>query len=301
MYRYAYDNCPVCGLTFTDNDDVVVCPECGTPHHRSCYNNFGGCANAEKHSEGFTFSSSTPSAAEENTKSSSAETSYHTQNTAADNSASDSADSSSAPFGNIISDSDKIEGVPVGDLKKYIGSAWMYYIPLFLAKVKGMRIFRINFSAFIGSYMWLLARKFYLYGFISGLLVLLSNLYMDFYVVYAKNAGINLMDVSTFLEAEDPKIMIGYYAYMLASNIPLILSVLTGIFANKLYMKKSINAVKKINKESKTAEEFNKQLSKKGGLNMPLLYTTFAVMVSYLILTERGIIANLMQKLIDII
>ena len=31
-----YNNCvcPVCKKQFEDGDDIVVCPECGTPHHR---------------------------------------------------------------------------------------------------------------------------------------------------------------------------------------------------------------------------------------------------------------------------
>lgn len=41
--------CPVCNNKFTDEDDVVVCPECGTPHHRECYFSNGGCFNADKH------------------------------------------------------------------------------------------------------------------------------------------------------------------------------------------------------------------------------------------------------------
>ena len=51
--KYTHNNCPVCGVEFTENDDIVVCPECGTPHHRSCYKDNGGCINASLHSEGF--------------------------------------------------------------------------------------------------------------------------------------------------------------------------------------------------------------------------------------------------------
>ena len=29
--------CPVCDKQFKKGDDVVVCPECGAPHHRECY------------------------------------------------------------------------------------------------------------------------------------------------------------------------------------------------------------------------------------------------------------------------
>ncbi|MCD7775493.1 MAG: DUF2628 domain-containing protein [Clostridiales bacterium] len=45
--------CPSCGQAFKDGDDVVVCPVCGTPHHRSCWLENGGCANQSKHESGF--------------------------------------------------------------------------------------------------------------------------------------------------------------------------------------------------------------------------------------------------------
>ncbi|MBQ3919840.1 MAG: hypothetical protein II695_09210, partial [Oscillospiraceae bacterium] len=31
---YTGHKCMVCGKVFTDDDDVVVCVECGTPYHR---------------------------------------------------------------------------------------------------------------------------------------------------------------------------------------------------------------------------------------------------------------------------
>ena len=31
MARYTGNHCPVCEQEFTDNDDIVVCPDCGTP------------------------------------------------------------------------------------------------------------------------------------------------------------------------------------------------------------------------------------------------------------------------------
>ncbi len=41
--------CPICGIDFTDEDDVVVCPDCGTPHHRECWMKAGHCANENLH------------------------------------------------------------------------------------------------------------------------------------------------------------------------------------------------------------------------------------------------------------
>ena len=34
MARYTGNHCPVCEQEFTDNDDIVVCPDCGTPSPR---------------------------------------------------------------------------------------------------------------------------------------------------------------------------------------------------------------------------------------------------------------------------
>ena len=36
MADYINEKCISCGKEFTKDDDVVVCPECGTPYHRGC-------------------------------------------------------------------------------------------------------------------------------------------------------------------------------------------------------------------------------------------------------------------------
>lgn len=52
--NYTGIECPVCNEKFNNNDDdVVVCPVCGTPHHRSCWQTNGCCKNEDKHAEGF--------------------------------------------------------------------------------------------------------------------------------------------------------------------------------------------------------------------------------------------------------
>lgn len=51
--NYLNENCPACGQQFTAQDDVVVCPDCGAPHHRACWNEKGACAFADAHRDGF--------------------------------------------------------------------------------------------------------------------------------------------------------------------------------------------------------------------------------------------------------
>lgn len=51
--NYKGVSCPVCGQEFKEGDDIVVCPECGAPHHRSCYKQLGHCAlQQELHEKG---------------------------------------------------------------------------------------------------------------------------------------------------------------------------------------------------------------------------------------------------------
>ena len=53
MARYTKNHCPVCEQAFTDADDIVVCPECGTPYHRECWKKVGACIHEAEHAAGF--------------------------------------------------------------------------------------------------------------------------------------------------------------------------------------------------------------------------------------------------------
>lgn len=55
---YENEICSHCKKTFVPGDDIVVCPECGTPHHRECWAENGSCANSSLHSEGFVWKNS---------------------------------------------------------------------------------------------------------------------------------------------------------------------------------------------------------------------------------------------------
>ena len=60
MFNMKGQKCPYCGEAFADRDDIVVCPECGTPHHRDCYMQHRQCANHALHGTGFEWKPETP-------------------------------------------------------------------------------------------------------------------------------------------------------------------------------------------------------------------------------------------------
>ncbi|MEG2088370.1 MAG: RING finger protein, partial [Angelakisella sp.] len=51
MSLYTGCECPCCGKPFEATDDIVVCPICGSPHHRACYKAAGHCANEQLHEQ----------------------------------------------------------------------------------------------------------------------------------------------------------------------------------------------------------------------------------------------------------
>lgn len=55
MGRHTGHTCFICGQVFTDQDDVVVCADCGTPYHRNCWKSVGSCANTTLHANGGTW------------------------------------------------------------------------------------------------------------------------------------------------------------------------------------------------------------------------------------------------------
>ena len=52
MEEYIGQPCLHCGKAFTAEDDIVSCPECGTPYHRACWKETGRCINDALHEDG---------------------------------------------------------------------------------------------------------------------------------------------------------------------------------------------------------------------------------------------------------
>ena len=49
MSFYEGLSCPVCAKPLLPDEDIVVCPQCGLPHHRVCWKSVGQCYEHSKH------------------------------------------------------------------------------------------------------------------------------------------------------------------------------------------------------------------------------------------------------------
>lgn len=53
MPKYYGCPCEGCAKPLTLHDDIVVCPDCGAPYHRTCYKQLGQCLHANAHAAGY--------------------------------------------------------------------------------------------------------------------------------------------------------------------------------------------------------------------------------------------------------
>ena len=53
MPKYYGCPCEGCGQPLTLRDDIVVCPDCGAPYHRTCYEKLGRCIHSPAHAAGY--------------------------------------------------------------------------------------------------------------------------------------------------------------------------------------------------------------------------------------------------------
>lgn len=199
--------CPVCNKTFEKGDDTVVCPVCGTPHHRACYEEIGHCVNLNRHREAYDYKRecevNSPDTdvtvcgfcGAENPQNSRFCNSCGKQlgsvGEASGNAS--SADSNTTqrggfggvfimdPLGGVNPQEEIGEGVTAGEAAKLVKASTPYFIPQFKQlKEKGKT--RFSFVGFIFGGGWMLYRKMYKAGafftFVLGLL-LFGNLYIS--------------------------------------------------------------------------------------------------------------------------
>ncbi|MDR0404908.1 MAG: hypothetical protein LBH37_03880 [Oscillospiraceae bacterium] len=207
MVSFSGASCPECKVKFQDLDDIVVCPECGAPYHRQCYEKVGHCLFEEKHKDKFKWKSRSahrqtgtledvicPSCGHKNphnatycedcksritkrrgefgsTQKLSQKEVFNNSNSALFAKASFSAEPLLG-----FNPKEEIDGVEAKDIAKYVQNNPNYYLNAFrLMKQKNKG--RFNFSAFLFSGAWLLYRKQYKIGaVVSAVSMLISTI-----------------------------------------------------------------------------------------------------------------------------
>ncbi len=222
MYFYEGLSCPVCGMAFRDNEDVVACPQCGLPHHRACWKELGRCQMADKHGTDEQWSRiQVTQKAEpiqqvaEDVEGVNICSHCHTRNVEFAEFCKHCGSplkvtewkaeyatpvGEYTPFqsvhhtGEMYSDTERIGTATARELACFVGNNASYYIPQFRTLEAAKRC-KWNWAAFLLGPFWLLYRKQYL----TGTLLLLAR---TFFNVFGSYLLMPLTQATTLAEQE---------------------------------------------------------------------------------------------------
>ncbi len=186
MGKYTGCHCTICQNTFREEDDIVVCPDCGTPYHRSCYASVGHCTNNVLHESGISWQAAQtahrrkiggrecprchymnmPDAAE-------CASCRQPLGIAAPGTDGNPAVTFAMPDGRqlLINPADpccgmpqdeEFEGEKLGDIARYVGTNTLYYIPLFKRFKETGKKLSLNFPCLFFPHLYLAYRRMWL-------------------------------------------------------------------------------------------------------------------------------------------
>lgn len=180
--EYTDQKCPVCGQPFASDSDVVVCPDCGTPHHRACYAETGYCASSDRHKEGYSYYG----AAKPREKK--PERPLHEAPAGEDKPSAPQAFDAYSPAaaygffkGEEVREDKDIGGITAGQYKTFLGKAAGAYIPRFVYLEETGKKIVFNIIAFFFPYTFAASKKMYK----AAMLLLAVDLFFFGFSVYS--------------------------------------------------------------------------------------------------------------------
>lgn len=277
--------CPVCDREFVDGDDIVTCPECGTPHHRECYNLIGHCVNKGLHKADYNFYDEHKKATETKTESQNANEYYIPKDE------SNSNKTEQAPINPFIvtntnsafdNDSDTISGETVADVAATVRINAAKYISKFKELEKKNKKISWNWSAFIFGPLFLFYRKINQAGmaflaliisgsFVGSALLMRTapnfvNAVMEFYSSSAQGVYPSEEQMTAVMSSPDAKnaVMCTYGIMIFIAVIHLII----GLYANNFYKNKVIKIIKTVRTQLDEGASFSQNSFMGGDMNM---------------------------------
>ncbi len=284
--------CPYCGKIFTAEDDIVVCPECGTPHHRECYKEMGFCANAGSHGEDFEWHSAVHAEPHRVQHVPKPETGNGEtvvcdmcgQRTPAHEKfcihcgvalGEQRVPSPEEKFQQerervfLSTLGDDIGGITAKEALIYVRSNAGYFLPRFAAFNKGVK-FDTNFSAFIFSYFYLFYRKMYGLGiiaFIANLILSIPTMLLDFAMLQEQYIEMGMLSQIIWeVPHQETLTVFSVIASVLIWGMRIALM----LFFNRLYYAKVVGDVKgaRDGLANETEEVITRFFYRKGGTSM---------------------------------
>lgn len=164
--NYTGKLCDGCRQPLENGDDIVVCPICGTPQHRSCYEKNNKCVNEYLHSTDFTWTDPEEEQRkkEEELKAQQAEQQPQPSDQPVFAPATPQSMESVFLRGVLYDPKDDIGGATVGEAADFVQNSAPRYIRKFMKQKKSGRKLSWNWAAFFFAPYWFFYRKLYKAG-----------------------------------------------------------------------------------------------------------------------------------------
>lgn len=272
--NYNGEKCVECGEVFTADDDIVVCPQCGSPHHRDCYKKNNSCANTILHETGEKWKPSADeeavyvkcedAAAEENSPRTEAYGGYAGQEGGTNGRILREGDLGSAlAFIGFDPDED-IGGATVKEVSQFVGPNTLYYIPIFKRmKDFGTKI-SFNLSCLILPPLYFANRRMWGWAILSAIfMVILAT--PDMMLIMAEQLGSSETyetALNIVLNNKDTLLKLSEYMAM-ASWVG---SIALCLFGNRIYYHYVIRSIKRIKSVCPDDESRSRSFMQNGGI-----------------------------------
>ncbi len=287
-------SCARCKSYLFQEDDVVYCPVCGAPHHRDCYNALGHCALEELHGTENEYSREKAEIIEipviENDEAKGNLTECEMcggefdpeSNTCphchAPNMRKISGFQAFDFLGGVPADYDLGQGVTANEAKKFVAANTHRYIPKFAALNKNNKV-SWNWIAFLFPAGWMLSRKMYKAGIITGLLSIAATC-LSIPFVSGLNLDVGYINPQSVLSITEqiPQIGVGAFVlFALGVAFEWGIRLFSALMGDYIYKNHSIETIVKIRTES---EDKVTEYRKRGGMSM-LLFILGIMLVQY--------------------
>ncbi len=310
MPKYIGQSCTSCRVPFKEGDEIVVCPECGSPYHKDCYKAEGRCINTVLHEAGKEWQpevrepqpSFDPAAAvtEKVCPNCGAhnkpESSFCTEcGTSLSGEAAENRDvygtpnfggqqygpfgrqdgmpgSGLPPFINVqaISPETDVDGITVGEYAEYVRTNTVSYIPKFIRFAKYRKKLSFNFAAFFLSPLWFAYRKMPLFCAITALVSFVSS-------IPSAMEMMAQMGVTQFsaLNNSPTFTAVSAVCYILSYAV----SIISGLFGDYIYYRHAKNDITAIKSEMTEVQSRKAAIYKAGGTSIG--YVLAAIAITY--------------------
>lgn len=264
--------CPICNSAFDENSDVVVCPECGTPFHRDCYNEIGHCMYELKHGD-YVWENPNKPVEDKKIEEKKIDVIPLSKEAMPKNGVVGeiqvSPDGTSQPVYREIKGNEKIGNYTVDDYAKVVDKNVHKFMPRFLMFSKTNRRISWNWAAFFFGPFWLAYRKMGKWAAVAMLLIMFIPLvFFNEVTEYYQTTGEQYSEIltsSAFSTTEEMNAALEDFEANLptqpacltaASYVEMAVDILCALYGNYLYF---VSCTKTLDKASKISNEKKKE------------------------------------------